>query len=74
MGKECEVTPMLLKGEPVEGIVNATRTLNPELPAFGAKGLTGVDSFLLGGVAQRVAIFSRYSVLVGRAPGRQQLP
>jgi nucleotide-binding universal stress UspA family protein len=39
------------------------------LVALGAKGLTGIEAFLLGSVAQRVARFSRYSVLLARAPG-----
>jgi nucleotide-binding universal stress UspA family protein len=69
--KGYEVTLMLLRGEPADQILNVAKTLNPDLVALGAKGLTSIDSFLLGSVAQRVARFSRYSVLVGRAPERQ---
>ena len=66
--KGYEVTPMLLRGEPAEEILNVSETLNPDLIALGAKGLTAVESFLLGDVSQKVARFSRYSVLIGRTP------
>jgi len=67
-----EVTLMLLRGEPAEQILSAAETLNPDLIALGAKGLTGIEAFLLGSVAQRVARFSRYSVLISRAQGHRQ--
>jgi len=70
--KGYEATPMLLRGEPADQILHVAKTLNPDLLALGAKGLTGVDYFLLGSVAQRVTRFSRYSVLVGRAPESHQ--
>jgi len=38
------------------------------LIALGAKGLTGIEAFMLGSVTQRVARFSRYSVLIVRPP------
>lgn len=59
---------LVLRGEPAEEILMAAKTLNPDLIAVGAKGLTGIEAFLLGSVAQRVARFSRYSVLIGRTP------
>jgi len=58
------VSTMVLKGEPAEEILLAASTLNPELIVLGAKGLTGIERFLLGSVAQRVARFSPYSVLI----------
>lgn len=60
---------LILRGDPAEEILVAAETLHPELVALGAKGLTGIEAFLLGSVAQRVARFSRYSVLLARAPG-----
>ena len=44
----------------------AADTFCPELIALGAKGLNGSQGFLLGSVAQRVARFARFSVLLGR--------
>jgi len=58
----------VLRGGPAESIISAANELNPELIALGAKGLTGIEAFLLGSVAQRVARFSRYSVLIVRPP------
>lgn len=67
--KGYRVSSLLLKGEPAQEILFAASTINPDLIAMGAKGLTGVEAFLLGSVAQRVARFAKYSVLIGRAPG-----
>jgi len=75
--KGYEVSSMVLRGEPAEEILMAAETFTPELIALGAKGLTGIEAFLLGSVAQRVARFSRYSVLIvrqrERQPWRQEL-
>jgi len=68
--KGYEVESLVLHGEPAAEILAVARTLNPDLVAVGAKGLSGIESFLLGSVAQRVARFSRYSVLIVRAPRR----
>jgi len=65
--KKYDTELMVLRGEPAEQILVAARTLNPELVVVGAKGVTGIETFLLGSVAQRVARFSRYSVLIVRA-------
>ena len=69
--KGYDTESLILRGDPAEEIIMVSRTLNPDLIAVGAKGLTGIQSFLLGSVAQRVARFSRYSVLIGREPRRQ---
>jgi len=61
-----DVSCMVLRGEPAEEILMAADTFCPELIALGAKGLSASDSFLLGSVAQRVARFSQFSVLLGR--------
>ena len=57
---------LLLEGSPAREIIQASKTVNPELIAIGAKGLGAIENFLLGSVAQRVARFSRYSVLIVR--------
>ena len=65
--KKYDTELMVLRGEPAEQILMAAKTLNPDLVVVGAKGVTGIETFLLGSVAQRVARFSRYSVLMVRA-------
>lgn len=69
--KGYETELWVLRGEPTEEILMAARELNPELIVLGAKGLSDAEQFLLGNVAERVARFSRYSVLIGRGPGKQ---
>ncbi|MBE0480753.1 MAG: universal stress protein [Dehalococcoidia bacterium] len=64
--KGYQVESLVLRGDPAEEILLAAKTLNPDLIVLGAKGLTGIETFLLGSVAQRVARFSRYSVLLVR--------
>ena len=68
-GYSCE--SLLLRGDPSEEILAVAKTLNPDLITVGAKGLTGIQSFLMGSVAQRVARFSRYSVLIARPRQRR---
>jgi nucleotide-binding universal stress UspA family protein len=63
-----KVTPLLLKGEPAEEILNAADTLNPELIVVGARGLSGIETFFLGSVSQRIARFANFSVLIVREP------
>jgi nucleotide-binding universal stress UspA family protein len=63
-----EASLWVLRGEPTEEILIAARELNPDLIALGARGLSDVETFLLGNVVERVARFSRYSVLIGRNP------
>jgi len=55
---------LLLEGSPAREIIQASRTINPEIIAIGAKGLGAIEDFLMGSVAQRVARFSRYAVLI----------
>jgi len=68
--KGYDVESHVLHGEPAAEILAVARTLNPDLVVLGAKGLSGIETFLLGSVAQRVARFSRYSVLIVRVPRR----
>ena len=60
------VSSMVRKGEPADEILAAASVLNPDLIVLGAKGLTGIERFLLGGVAQRVSRYAKHSVLVVR--------
>ncbi|MDY6906811.1 MAG: universal stress protein [Chloroflexota bacterium] len=64
--RRYQVSSMVLKGDPAEEVMMAANTLNPEIVALGAKGLTEIENFLMGSVVQRVARFSPYSVLIGR--------
>jgi nucleotide-binding universal stress UspA family protein len=56
----------LLEGPPATEIIQFSKTINPDLIAIGAKGLGAIENFLLGSVAQRVARFSKNSVLIVR--------
>jgi nucleotide-binding universal stress UspA family protein len=61
-----DASSLILRGEPSEEILLAADSMCPELITVGAKGLSETAPFLLGSVAQRVARFSRFSVLIVR--------
>lgn len=58
---------VLLHGNPAEEILSISNLRVPDLIVLGAKGLSESEVFLMGSVAQRVARFSNYSVLIVRA-------
>jgi len=62
------VSAILARGEPSREILREANQRNVDLIALGAKGLTGVRSFLLGSVAQRIARYAKPSVLIVRLP------
>ena len=64
--RRYRVSSMVRRGEPADEILAAASVLNPDLIVLGAKGLTGIERFLLGGVAQRVTRYAKHSVLVVR--------
>jgi len=59
---------VVTRGGAGECIVAAAMEYNPDMVALGSKGLTGIESFLLGSVAERVARYANCSVLIGRTP------
>jgi nucleotide-binding universal stress UspA family protein len=59
---------VVIRGGAGECIVAAAMEYNPDIVALGSKGLTGIESFLLGSVAERVARYANCSVLIGRSP------
>jgi nucleotide-binding universal stress UspA family protein len=62
------VLTTVARGDPSREILREAARRDVDLIALGAKGLTGVRSFLLGSVAQRVARYARSSALVVRLP------
>jgi nucleotide-binding universal stress UspA family protein len=64
------VSAIVARGDPSQEILREAARRNVDLIAIGAKGLTGVRGFLLGGVAQRVARYAKPSVLIVRPPKR----
>ncbi len=64
--RRYRVSSMVRKGEPADEILAIASVLNPNIIVLGARGLTGIERFLLGGVAQRVARYAKHSVLVVR--------
>lgn len=61
-----EVTAAIRHGKPDHEILKAAEELDAKLIVVGSKGLTGVEEFLLGGVATNVAKHAHCSVLVAR--------
>jgi nucleotide-binding universal stress UspA family protein len=62
------VSAIVARGDPSREILREADQRNVDLIALGAKGLTGVRSFLLGSVAQRIARYAKASVLIVRSP------
>jgi len=58
----------LLHGNPAEALTEYADQHKPDLLVVGAKGLRATLGILLGGVAQQVVEYSRWPVLVVRAP------
>jgi len=65
-----KVSAIVGRGDPAREILREADQRNVDLIALGAKGLTGVRSFLLGSVAQRIARYAKPSVLIVRLPKR----
>ena len=56
----------VMRGGAAECILAAAREYNPDIIALGSRGLTGIESLLLGSVAERIARYANCSVLIGR--------
>jgi len=67
-GKGYKTISLVIQGGAADSILKAAEEYDPEIIALGTKGLTGIESLLLGSVAERVARYAECSVLIGRAP------
>ncbi len=61
------VEGLVLSGKPSETIINAAKEKNADLIVLGSHGKTGLESLLMGSVAERVIVLSQSSVLVVKA-------
>ncbi|KKG08503.1 universal stress protein [Methanosarcina sp. 2.H.A.1B.4] len=68
LGKEAgvKVEPMYLKGVPAEKILEYAEESNIDLIVMGTQGLTGVQRFLIGSVAENVLRHSKVPVMIVR--------
>ena len=65
--KGYKTASVVVRGEAAESILASAKEYKPDILALGSKGLNGIESFLLGNVAERVARYADCSVLIGRA-------
>ena len=56
----------VFRGDVAESILMAANQHKPEIITVGAKGLTAIETFFLGSVAERVARYAKCSVLICR--------
>jgi len=63
-----QTTSRIVRGGAAESVLATAKEHNPDIIALGSRGLTGLESILLGSVAERVARYARCSVLIGRPP------
>jgi nucleotide-binding universal stress UspA family protein len=61
-----QTSSLVMHGGAAESILKVAKENSPDLIVLGAKGLTGIKSFLLGNVAEKVATNAECSVLVCR--------
>ena len=64
-----EFTSTIRRGDPAHVILQEAEEWGAELVVVGSRGLSGLDSLLLGSVARNVAKHCSCPVLVARAPG-----
>jgi nucleotide-binding universal stress UspA family protein len=65
--KGYKTASILMRGGAAECILVAAKEYKPDIIALGSRGLSGIKSFLLGNVAERVARYAKCSVLIGRS-------
>jgi nucleotide-binding universal stress UspA family protein len=66
--KGYQTTSLSVRGGAAESILAAAKEHHPDVIALGSRGLTGLESIVLGSVAERVARYASCSVLIGRIP------
>ena len=66
--KGYQVASEIMQGEATESILNAINNHNADIVALGASGLSGVESFLMGSVSERIARYATCSALIVRPP------
>jgi nucleotide-binding universal stress UspA family protein len=68
LGKEAgvKVEPMYLKGSPAEKILEYAEESNIDLIVMGTQGVTGIQRFLIGSVAENVFRHSKIPVMIIR--------
>lgn len=68
LGEEAgvKVEPVYLKGVPAEKILEYTEESDIDLIVMGTQGLTGVQRFLIGSVAENVLRHSKVPVMIIR--------
>jgi len=67
-GFGVNATPIVRAGDPAHEIVDAATDFGTDLIVTGSRGRSGLESLLLGSVAQRVLLHAPCSVLILRAP------
>lgn len=65
--KGYKTASVVVRGGAGECILAAAREYNPDIIAVGSRGLTGIELFFLGSVAERITRYANCSVLIGRA-------
>jgi nucleotide-binding universal stress UspA family protein len=65
--KGHKTASVVIRGGAGESILAAATEYKPDIIALGSRGLSGIESLLLGSVAERIARHADCSVLIGRA-------
>jgi nucleotide-binding universal stress UspA family protein len=65
--KRYKTASVVIRGGAGESILAAAKEYKPDIIALGSRGLSGIESLLIGSVAERIARYANCSVLIGRA-------
>ena len=68
--KGYKTTSLIMEGAASKAILKTASEKSPDIIVMGAKGLTGTELFLLGGVSERVARRAPCSVLIVKPLGK----
>ena len=65
--KGYKTASIVKRGGAAESILAVAKEYSPDIIALGSRGLAGIESLLLGSVAERIARHANCSVLIGRS-------
>ena len=64
----AKISTAIIEGSPEEGIIDAAMVSGMDMIVMGARGISGIETLLIGSVTRKVAIMSPKPVLVTKLP------
>jgi nucleotide-binding universal stress UspA family protein len=67
----ARISTAIIDGPPEKSIIDAAMTSGMDMVVMGARGISGIETLLIGSVTRKVAIMSPKPVLVTKLPLRE---